>query len=216
VCSVFKESKNFSKHNSTPLLVFFSPSVRTQVLLLDPLPSLNKVYSLVVQEESNNASLPSLSVSDDTSIQINATDTRRPQGRGKSFSQHKPGRFCTFCNRTNHIVDFCYMKHGYPNVNNAQPHVNVASQEEFDAGTSSSSGLGASASSNTGFSQYQLDQLVSMLQQENLVVPSPSSSQATSNHIAATPTIPTNISAPEPFAGIPVSSPSSLTQKSSF
>lgn len=108
------------------------------------------------------------------------------------------------------------MKHGYPNVNNAQPHVNVASQEEFDVGTSSSSGLGASASSNTGFSQYQLDQLVSMLQQENLVVPSPSSSQATSNHIAATPTIPTNISAPEPFAGIPVSSPSSLTQNLPF
>jgi hypothetical protein len=42
--------------------------VRTQVLLLDPLPSLNKVYSLVVQEESNHASIPSLSVTDDTSI----------------------------------------------------------------------------------------------------------------------------------------------------
>jgi CRISPR/Cas system-associated endonuclease Cas3-HD len=40
--------------------------VRTQVLLLDPLPSLNKVYSLVVQEESNNASITQLSVSDDT------------------------------------------------------------------------------------------------------------------------------------------------------
>jgi hypothetical protein len=48
--------------------------VRTQVLLLDPLPSLNKVYSLVVQEESNHASLTSLSVSEDSSVQINASD----------------------------------------------------------------------------------------------------------------------------------------------
>lgn len=72
--------------------------VRTQVLLLDPLPSLYKVYSLVVQEESNNASLTQLSVSEDSSIQVNATDNRKPQGRGKGFSQHKPTRFCTFCN----------------------------------------------------------------------------------------------------------------------
>jgi len=28
--------------------------VKTQVLMVDPLPSINKVYSLVVQEESNN------------------------------------------------------------------------------------------------------------------------------------------------------------------
>jgi len=137
--------------------------VRTKVLLLDPLPSLNKVYSLVVQEESDNASLTTLSVPEDSSIQVNAGDTRKPQGRGKSFSQHKPPRLCTFCNRTNHTVDFCYMKHGYPNVN--KPRVNSASQEDSENGAMSSTGLNASASSSSsGFSQEQLAQLVSMLQ----------------------------------------------------
>jgi len=144
--------------------------VRTQVVLLDPLPSLNKVYSLVVQEESNNASLTQLSVFEDSSIQVNATDTRKSQGRGKSFSQHKPTRFCTFCNRTNHTVDFCYMKHGYPNV----------SQEDSETGANSSSGLGASTSSpSVGFSQEQFAQLVSMLPQSNLVVSAPSPPQFT-------------------------------------
>jgi hypothetical protein len=139
--------------------------VRTQVLLLDPLPSLNKVYSLVVQEESNHASLTSLSVTEDSSVQINASDSRKPQGRGKGSYGNKPTRFCTFCNRTNHTVDFCYMKHGYPNVNKSMPRANAACQEDTETGATSSSGSGASASSpSAGFSQEQLAQLVSMLQ----------------------------------------------------
>ena len=108
--------------------------VRTQVLILDPIPSLNKVYSLVVQEESNNASLSSLSASDDSSFQINASEPKNLKGRGKKISQPKLARLCTFCNRTNHTVDFCYLKHGYPNVNKPQPHVNAASHEDVDAG----------------------------------------------------------------------------------
>ena len=35
---------------------------KTQILLMDPLPSLNKVYSFVIQEESNHAPLLSLVV----------------------------------------------------------------------------------------------------------------------------------------------------------
>jgi len=190
--------------------------VRTQVLLLDPLHSLNKVYSLVVQEESNNASLTSLSVSEDSSIQVNATDTRRSQGRGKSSSQHKPTRYSTFCNRTNHTVDFSYMKHGYPNVNKPLSCVNAASQEDSEIGNLSSSSLGTSANPHsTGFSQEHLGQLVSMLQKSNLVVSTRSSSQATSNHIVAGPVLSTSISAPDTSASI-LAFVSSLTSKPPF
>lgn len=58
--------------------------VKTQILLLDPLPSLNKVYSMVIQEESNTSSIPFVSVSDDFDIQLNASDARNFQPRGKS------------------------------------------------------------------------------------------------------------------------------------
>lgn len=64
------------------------PVVRTQVLLY-----LIKVYSLVVQEESNNASLTSLSVFEYSYGQINATDIRKSQGRGKCSYGNKPTRF---------------------------------------------------------------------------------------------------------------------------
>jgi hypothetical protein len=72
----------------------------------------------VIQEESNSASLLPISVCEDTSIQLNATDARRYQPRGNGASptnSNKPPRYCTFCHRNNHTVEFCYEKHGYPN-----------------------------------------------------------------------------------------------------
>jgi hypothetical protein len=126
-------------------------------------------------------------VSDDSSVQINASEARKFPGRGKNPSQSKPTRFCTFCNRTNHIVDFFYLKHGFPNK--TQPRVNVTTNEDVDAGNSSSIGSGSSTGSSTGFTQEQLVQLASLLQQANLVVPASPPPQATSNHIAATPLI---------------------------
>jgi hypothetical protein len=60
--------------------------VKAQVLLLDPLPSLNKVFSLVVQEESNNVYTHSLPSLEEGSVLVNASDARRPQGRGRGPS----------------------------------------------------------------------------------------------------------------------------------
>jgi len=88
--------------------------VKTQVLMLDPLPSINKVYSLVVQEESNNLSLAS-SITEPFSV-VNATDSRRPQGRGRGYyNGSRPPRHCTFCGKNNHTMEYCYQKHGHPN-----------------------------------------------------------------------------------------------------
>ncbi|CAJ2643840.1 unnamed protein product [Trifolium pratense] len=58
--------------------------VRTQVLLMDPLPPINKVYSLVVQEESNHAFLnPVNSTNDDSNVLVNASESRKFSNRGK-------------------------------------------------------------------------------------------------------------------------------------
>jgi len=58
--------------------------VKIQVLLLNPLPSINKVYSLVVQEESNNHGVHISSSIEDSNILVNAYEVRKPSfGRGK-------------------------------------------------------------------------------------------------------------------------------------
>jgi hypothetical protein len=97
--------------------------VTSQVLLMDPLPQINRVFSMVMQQERkmqyNVASSPAITLDDTTSGLINAIDGQKQfgRGRGNGFSQGRGRgniRVCSFCNRTNHTVETCYKKHGYP------------------------------------------------------------------------------------------------------
>ncbi|RHN78291.1 putative retrotransposon gag domain-containing protein [Medicago truncatula] len=102
--------------------------IKSQVLLMVPLPSINKVYSLVIQEESNNCNLSLPSVLEDSSILANASDAKKHFGPGKAFAGPKnTSRFFTFCNRKNHTVEFCYQKHGYPNFYKPNSSANASS-----------------------------------------------------------------------------------------
>jgi len=118
--------------------------VKTQVLLLDPLPSINRVYSLVVQEESNNIGVHASSFIEDSNILVNASDARKPNyGHGKpnngSFPPKNNSKYCTFCHKTNHTVEFCYQKHGFPNANKGTPSTNAVTSD----GVSDSPGVAA-------------------------------------------------------------------------
>ena len=87
---------------------------RSQILLMDPVPSLNRVFSMILTQERQNR----LGFVDDTTADVNAVDTRKGQGRGRSSTSMNSGRgsgkHCTFCGRPGHTVDVCFKKHGYP------------------------------------------------------------------------------------------------------
>jgi len=160
--------------------------INSQVLLLDPLHSINKVYSLVVQEESNNCTLSLPSISEDSSILVNATDSKKQYGHGKSFVGSKNNsKFCTFCKRTNHTVEFCYQKHGYPNS-----YKSISSANATNASSSGTTDIQPvnSAIDNpplTGLTQEHYNHLVSLLQQSQLLASGTTSSPPTSNHITS-------------------------------
>ncbi|MCI37440.1 hypothetical protein A2U01_0058664, partial [Trifolium medium] len=104
----------------------------------DPLPSLNKVYSLVIQEEQ---SLPPTVVNDESSSLINAAYKPQFRGKGPSASSGKHNsKYCTFCHRTNHVVEFCYAKHGHPNQNRNGAYVNASNTEEGEASNGNTEG----------------------------------------------------------------------------
>jgi len=112
---------------------------------------------------------------EDSSVSINAYDARTSQGRGKGAYNKPFTRDCTFCNKNNHTVDFCYQKHGFPNVNRPNSQANATSGDVSEGNTSS--GV-------FGLSQDKMDQLVALLQQANLIPSSsPSSSSPVTNHI---------------------------------
>ncbi|XP_058774998.1 uncharacterized protein LOC131649251 [Vicia villosa] len=175
--------------------------VKTQVLLLDPLPSINKVYSMVVQEESNNVSLlgkpDSNSTIDEANTLVNAYDSKKFPA--KAFNSHggasnnkKDGRVCTFCHRTGHTIDVCYRKHGFPSYfTKRQASANASTTaDNHTQSMNNNGGEGSHNDSGTSITQEQYAQLISLLQQTNFLPinhPANPSANHISTHIGHTP-----------------------------
>ncbi|XP_019435227.1 PREDICTED: uncharacterized protein LOC109341724 [Lupinus angustifolius] len=120
-------------------------SVRSQIMLHDPLPPINKVFSTLVQQE-RQMQLEDLKFYG--SFSSNYKETKQ-KGRGRwggiignrpdgTFGRGMGQKTCTFCQRTGHTADTCYKKHGFPpnyqtnarNVNNYAGQASLDSLEE--------------------------------------------------------------------------------------
>ena len=75
-------------------------TVRSNVLIMDPLPSIVKVFSYVYQQERHINSYETIG---GTSL-INVASTNSSNSR---FS-------CTYYGKDNHTIDRCYRKNGFP------------------------------------------------------------------------------------------------------
>ncbi|GAU37803.1 hypothetical protein TSUD_276210, partial [Trifolium subterraneum] len=97
-------------------------AVRSQIMLMEPLPNIGKVYSLLVQQERQFVLF-----SDEPKILAasgyngNGRGSSSSRGRGDRGGKPSYGRgrckgnkVCTFCGMTNHVVDECFKKHGFP------------------------------------------------------------------------------------------------------
>ena len=89
-------------------------SVRGQILLMEPLPSINKVFALVSQEERQRelSSTPMLHGVESGSTALVITNYK-PYGENKNFGK-KERPVCSHCGITGHKVENCYKIHGYP------------------------------------------------------------------------------------------------------
>ena len=107
-----------------------------QLLLMDPLPSINKVFSLISQKEqqrkiglnsNSNTCLTNtmaFAVRNESAHRSNSNSGQPNYGRGQSnYGRGQPnyGRgqprerpFYTHCNYHGHTIDNCYKIHGYP------------------------------------------------------------------------------------------------------
>ncbi|XP_014499195.1 uncharacterized protein LOC106760245 [Vigna radiata var. radiata] len=105
------------------------------VLLMEPLPNINRVFSLIMQQErqerSNTGTVTQNQFVETTRILANVTDKyntwktdqtwknqgrgagSRGQGKGKGRNPNY-GKQCSYCNKMNHTVGECFCKHGYP------------------------------------------------------------------------------------------------------
>lgn len=103
--------------------------IRGHILLMSPLPTTRKAYSLILQEERqrqiasnstiNNESMAMLSISSKKngsgkqSSQNRFTTSNNSSSSSSRYNQKGP-RHCTYCNGNNHIVETCFWLNGFP------------------------------------------------------------------------------------------------------
>ena len=100
--------------------------IRGQLLLLDPLPPINKVFSLVAQEERQRSVTSHINLGKVDSanglaftFRNEAQNAKRSLGAytqisGYNRNLRKDKPFCTHCNFPGYTIDRCYKLHGYP------------------------------------------------------------------------------------------------------
>ncbi|XP_019442317.1 PREDICTED: uncharacterized protein LOC109347040 [Lupinus angustifolius] len=164
--------------------------VKTRIMLMDPLPSINKVFSLLVQQERQSTML-----TDDSKLIANISNDNfdnkfRTRGRGfrgqtggRQRSQSRPqsnprgGRctkICTYCHKQGHTIDVCYRKHSFPpnyftNMNNINSYMvqEPTEDEQFTNKPTDSSTKEHNEGALLGLTQEQHKSLVSLLEQSN-------------------------------------------------
>jgi len=109
-------------------------NIRSHVLLMEPIPLISKIFSLIAQQERQLANHISVSISSINNVDSTRTSsstlctfcgkhvhTENVCFRKVGFPNHdnrnsksNTRKVCTYCNRNGHTVDTCYKKHGYP------------------------------------------------------------------------------------------------------
>ena len=125
--------KNLNDHHQMEYIMSFLmglddsfAQVRGQLLLMDPMPPINRVFSLIVQEEqqrktnfvsdsSNSTSTMAFAVKSDVT-KSGGSGLQHPQNFNSNVSkvQKRDRPYCTNCKTLGHTVDRCYKLHGYP------------------------------------------------------------------------------------------------------
>ena len=89
-------------------------TIRGQILLMDPIPPLSKVFSLLLQDKKQRKVGAGKKVLTKTTVAL-ATLGPKSCGNAKNFNKSRAGKpQCTHCGALGHIIDKCYKLHGYP------------------------------------------------------------------------------------------------------
>jgi hypothetical protein len=149
-------------------------SVRSQILLMDPLPSVPKAYSLLLQEERQR------SLSDSRSIAMEQSAMAAQHTTNSRDGNVKPLYHCSICDIDGHSDSRCYSKIGYPpwwkhNIGSNKTRRGPSSRDSRGSRPSASHGhptAAAVASSSdsqplVNLSQTQIQQLLSLIKSGN-------------------------------------------------
>lgn len=105
-------------------------SIKDQVLLMDPLPNVSKVFSMIHRAESQRRSKITMGITSENSamaVRVNSksNDHNNHGGRRNFQRRDKTGLKCSHCNRAGHMREECFLLNGFPdcyqNLKNQKP-----------------------------------------------------------------------------------------------
>ncbi|KAI5393581.1 hypothetical protein KIW84_060634 [Lathyrus oleraceus] len=163
-------------------------------MMMIPLPDIDKAFSLVIQQERelNSATPLDSSEATVTAFHVNTQNKGSATNKWKGSSSSNKGgnRVCTHCGRTNHIVDTCFVKHGYPPGyrNRTKPASNTQGSSQSHANTISHTAAQSEGNSTPvfGFTQEEFQSLRDMLQQSQQAQPTTTANAITTSPFAST------------------------------
>ncbi|XP_062114066.1 uncharacterized protein LOC133825090 [Humulus lupulus] len=165
--------------------------VRSNILLMDPLPDLSRVFHLVSQEENQRGTAPPnasvLSPSMAFAFTGNKSSNQRFDSHAsRSFPPCKNRPFCTHCNVLGHTIEKCYKLHGYPPGYNKPKQQKEASANQFQTSEDTPSSIQEHNTFLPQLNPTQYQQLLNLLAANSpgmtSLDPSSSSSNSGPNH----------------------------------
>ncbi|KAL2242389.1 UNVERIFIED_CONTAM: Retrovirus-related Pol polyprotein from transposon RE1 [Sesamum indicum] len=125
VCSCGAGRKFAEKAEFTQLIQFLMglndayDHVRNQILLMDPLPSMGKAFSMILQvEKQREVNARSIELDKEEAMTVQSADTRRqfvPKNPVKKRNTiDKKQMYCVHCKKTGHLRENCFELNGYP------------------------------------------------------------------------------------------------------
>ena len=177
-------------------------NVRSQIMLLDPLPTLDKTFSLVLGQErqlSNQFSSEVTLENQTMAMQVPNSNSNgggrgnnyfNSRGRGRTnsgFGRGNSTQYCTNCGRNNHTLETCFIKHGYPpgfQSKNHKSNTNNVVATASDLPTGSFVGQD-NTSPSLAVIQDQYSQILQLLQSSNFGVSSPATMTQVATNIVA-------------------------------
>ena len=212
VCACASADKILKREEKQKLIQFLMglndsySVIRGNILMMNPLPSIGQVYSMLTQEEKQRevqatthflADSASLSADVYRGHQTGTPTYKRQAERIEGQPSGNPGgfrrsersegnkafssQFCNYCKKPGHLVDKCYKLHGFPPSFKFTKGRRVVAHVQHHEDTSPNEQSASSQHSNLvvpGLSPEQSSQLVSLLTHIQLSKGSSSTSQA--------------------------------------
>ncbi|XP_075086203.1 uncharacterized protein LOC142168926 [Nicotiana tabacum] len=159
-------------------------TIKSSTMLMSPLPSISKAYSLLQHDESQKENQPpALGFSGDSASfsatttnsahvnQMNSQHNTRPYNQRINFDPKRNSPFvsCKYCKKPGHAVDKCYRLHGFPDdfkFTKNKRFTSCVQVEELAADIGPS--IKSSDSTAYGFSKEQYQHLMSLFQQTHI------------------------------------------------